>query len=220
MTRARLGVPLLALLLLTGCGSVVSGTPTWPGATLEKVLLTATDFPAGVQYDRIVEKPGQPDGTGAPPAMLSNPQGCSDGLTRVIARSAERGPGSAGKYVVSYDGARMVITVLSSPLPLDQLDATAQRCAEFRTFFDPADEGIPITTTKLATDRPSELVYQQTMRLSGADSSAYFAFENIGSWSVFGVTFPTQNPSVPVKATLPQTFLDAFDQQVQRIQAR
>jgi hypothetical protein len=213
-------VPLLALLLLTGCASVVSGTPTWPGATLEKVLLTANDFPAGVQYDRIVEKPGQPDGTGAPPSMLSNPQGCSDGLTRVIARSAERGPGSAGKYVLSYDGARMVLTVLTSPLPLDQLDATAQRCAQFRTFFDPSDKGIPITTTKLPTQRPAELVYQQTMQLSGSDSSAYFAFENIGSWSVFGVAFPTQNPSIPVKATLPQTFLDAFDQQVHRIEAR
>ncbi|ART70964.1 hypothetical protein BTO20_22655 [Mycobacterium dioxanotrophicus] len=220
MVGARVGVPLLALLLLTGCASVVSGTPTWPGATLEKVLLTAADFPAGVQYDRIVEKPGQPDGAGAPPSMLSNPQGCSDGLTRVIARSAERGPGSAGKYVLSYDGARMVITVLTSPLPLDQIDATAQRCAQFRTFFDPSDAGIPITTTKLTTQRPSELVYQQTMQLSGSDSSAYFAFENIGSWSVFAVTFPTQNPSIPVKATLPQTFLDAFDQQVHRIQAR
>ncbi|GAS87946.1 hypothetical protein [Mycolicibacterium brisbanense] len=220
MIGARVGVPLLALLLLTGCASVVSGTPTWPGATLEKVLLTAADFPAGVQYDRIVEKPGQPDGTGAPPSMLSNPEGCSDGLTRVIARSAERGPGSAGKYVLSYDGARMVITVLTSPLPLDQLDATAQRCAQFRTFFDPGDAGIPITTTKLEAQRPAELVYQQTMQLSGSDSSAYFAFENIGSWSVFGVTFPTQNPSIPVKATLPQTFLDAFDQQVHRIQAR
>ncbi|OBC14314.1 hypothetical protein A5784_30550 [Mycobacterium sp. 852013-50091_SCH5140682] len=219
MIGARVAVPLLAL-LLTGCATVVSGTPTWPGATLEKVLLTAADFPAGVQYDRIVEKPGQPDGTGAPPSMLSNPQGCSDGLTRVIARSADRGPGSAGKYVLSYDGARMVITVLTSPLPLDQLDATAQRCAQFRTFFDPGDAGIPITTTKLATQRPAELVYQQTMQLSGSDSSAYFAFENIGSWSVFGVTFPTQNPAIPVKATLPQTFLDAFDQQVHRIQAR
>ncbi|ORA37795.1 hypothetical protein [Mycobacterium aquaticum] len=220
MIGARVGVPLLALLLLTGCATVVSGTPTWPGATLEKVLLTSADFPAGVQYDRIVEKPGQPDGAGGPPSMLSNPQGCSDGLTRVIARSAERGPGSAGKYVLSYDGARMVITVLTSPLPMDQIDATAQRCAQFRTFFDPSDAGIPITTTKLETQRPAELVYQQTMQLSGSDSSAFFAFENIGSWSVFGVTFPTQNPSIPVKATLPQTFLDAFDQQVHRIQAR
>lgn len=220
MIGVRIGVPLLAVLLLTGCASVVSGTPTWPGATLEKVLLTAEDFPAGVQYDRIIERPGEPDGAGAPPAMLSNPQGCSDGLTRVIARSAERGPGSAGKYVVSYDGARMVITVLSSPLPLDQLEATAQRCAQFRTFFDPADEGILITTTKLPTQRPPELVYQQTMQLGGAESSAYFAFENVGSWSVFGVTFPTHNPAIPVKATLPQTFLDAFDHQVQRIQAR
>jgi len=32
---------------------------------------------------------------------------------RVIAGSAERGPGSAQKYIVGYDGARMVMTVLS-----------------------------------------------------------------------------------------------------------
>ena len=55
--------------------------------------------PQGVQYDRITREPGQADGAGAPPAMLSRPEGCSDGLTRVIADSAERGPGSAAEYL-------------------------------------------------------------------------------------------------------------------------
>ncbi len=65
----------------TGCASTVAGTATWPGAKLDRTILTAADFPQGVQYDRIIEKPGQADGEGGPPAMLSKPEGCSDGLT-------------------------------------------------------------------------------------------------------------------------------------------
>ena len=93
MTGRHLVASALALLVVTaaGCSHAITGTATWPGAKLDKVLLTAADFPAGVQYDRLVEKPGQPDGEGGPPGMLSDPKGCSDGLTRVIAASAERG---------------------------------------------------------------------------------------------------------------------------------
>lgn len=223
--RARTLGPVLGVLLtafggLTGCADVVAGSPTWPGAALEKMVLTAADFPAGVQYDRIVEQPGQPDGAGGPPAMLSSPAGCSDGLTRVIAETAERGPGSAAKYVAAYDGARMAITVLTSPLALDRLAATAERCAEYRTFFDPSDTGIPIATTRLPAKRPDALVYQQTMKLQRQDNSVFFAFENIGTWSVFGIAFPTQNPAITAKGTLPQTFLDTFDKQVDRIATR
>jgi hypothetical protein len=210
----------LAACSLTACATVVTGTATWPGATMDRVLLTGADFPAGVQYDRIVEDAGEPDGSGGPPAMLSAPEGCTDGLTRVIAESAERGPGSAGKFIAAYDGARMVVTVLSSPLPLDRLDATAQRCAEFRAFFDPSDQGIPMTTTRLPSARPSALVYRQTMRLNGADESVYFGFENVGGWSVFGIAFPTLNPSITAKATLPDTFTEAFFKQVERVDAR
>src|SRR6476659_4183260 len=211
MTRRRSRGAVMAALLavvLTGCAHAVSGTPTWPGARLDKVVLTAADFPPGVQYDRITRSPGQPDGAGGPPAMLSNPAGCSDGLTRVIADSAERGPGSAAEYVVAYDGARMVITVLTSPLDLDRLADVADRCAEFETFFDPSTPGIPMTTTRLQTPRPDALVYQQTMRLNNVDSSVYFTFENIGGMAVFGIAFPTPNSSISVKGSLPQTFLD------------
>jgi len=210
----------LAACSLTACATVVTGTATWPGATMDRVLLTAADFPQGVQYDRIVEDAGEPDGSGGPPAMLSAPEGCTDGLTRVIAGSAERGPGAAGKFIAAYDGARMVVTVLSSPLPLDRLDATAQRCAQFRAFFDPSDEGIPITTTRLQAPRSSALVYRQTMRLNDVDESVYFGFENVGGWSVFGIAFPTPNPSIAAKATLPETFLEAFFKQVERVEAR
>lgn len=211
----------LALLLvaLTGCAHAIPGTATWPGARLEKAVLTAADFPPGVQYDRITRSPGQPDGAGGPPAMMSNPEGCSDGLTRAIADTAERGPGSAAEYVVGYDGARIVMTVLTWPLDLDRLAATADRCAHFQTFFDPSMPGIPMTTTRLQTSRPDALVYEQTMRLGSETSSAFFSFENVGRMAVFGIVFPTPNPSITVKAALPQTFLDVAAKQADRAQA-
>jgi hypothetical protein len=213
---AALAVLLAAV--LTGCAHAISGTATWPGAKLERVVLTAADFSPGVQYDRLTRSPGEPDGAGGPPAMLSNPEGCSDGLTRAIADSAERGPGSAAEYVVAYDGARIVMTVLTWPLDLERLAATAERCAHFQTFFDPSTPGIPMTTVRLPTSRPDALVYQQTMRLNDEDNSAYFAFENIGKMAVFGIAFPTLNPSIPVKAALPQTFLDIVAKQADRAQ--
>jgi hypothetical protein len=206
----------LAALLLGGCAHVVTGAATWPGARLAKVVLTAADFPPGVRYERIDKDPGQADGAGGPPSMLSRPAGCSDGLTRDIASTAERGRASAAQYTVSYDGARVAVTVLTWPLDLDRLAATAQRCARFQTFFDPRDAGIPMTTTKLATPRPGALVYEQTMTLMGARSSVYFSFENIGTTAVFGIAFPTADPSIPVKGVLPQTFLDVMGKQADR----
>jgi len=221
MNRRRCETAVLALLLvaLTGCAHAISGTATWPGARLEKVVLTADDFPAGVHFDRIVRPTGQPDGTGGPPAMLSNPEGCSDGLTRAIADTAERGPGSAAEYGVGYDGARITMTVVTWPLDLARLAATADRCAHFQTFFDSTTPGIPMTTTRLPTLRADALVYEQTMRLGNAESNAYFTFENIGRMGVFGIAFPTPNPSIPVKAALPQTFLDIAAKQAERAES-
>lgn len=204
---------------LTGCTTAVQGTPTWPGERLERVLLSAADFPPGVQFDRVIENPGQPDGAGAPPAMLSDPPGCSDGFTKVITDTAERGAGSAAKYTVSYDGARMLVTVLSWPLDMAGLEATAQRCATFATYFDRNAAPIPMTTERLDTERPDALVYEQTMVLAGAHNSVYFSFENVGSMAVFAIAFPTLNPAIPVKATLPQTFLDVTGKQAQRLAA-
>jgi hypothetical protein len=211
-----------ALLLVSATvgGCTVQGTPTWPGARLDDALLTAADFPARVQFDRIQEPPGQPDGQSGPPAMLSEPEGCADALTRVIAASAERGNGSAAKYSVAYDGARVVMTVLSSPLDLAQLGATATRCARYLTYFDKASEPIPITTTRLPSVRPDSLVYQQTMQLHGSENSVYFAFENVGDSALFGMAFPTPNPTIAVKGSLPQTFLDITAKQAERLRQR
>lgn len=212
--------PALALLaLVAACSTTVTGAPTWPGARLEKVLLTPADFPPGVQYDRIVDDPAQGGSAGGPPPMLSRPEGCSDGLTRVIERGAERGPGSAAKYVAAYDGARSVMTVLTWNLDVDQLAATAARCATFETFFDPGDAGIPMTTTRIDTPRPDALVYRQTMTLAGQDSSVYFGFENVGTMAVFGIAFPTPNPDITAKGELPATFVDVFTRQAERIAA-
>lgn len=215
--RWRRAAALLAAVTVTGCAATVAGTPTWPGARLQQAVLTAADFPPDAQYDRIVRDAGEADGgAGAPPAMLSRPKGCSDGLTRDIADSAERGPGSAAEYVVGYDGARIVMTVLTWNLDLEQLAATAERCASFEVFFDDSSPGIPMKTTRLDTARPDALVYEQTMRLGGVDNNVYFSFENVGTMAVYGIALAVPNPSIPAKAALPQTFLDITAKQAER----
>src|SRR5262249_4138689 len=182
------------------------------------VVTTGEGCPGVVKGARFCGGPGGRGGGGGPPAMLSDPEGCSDGLTRVIAATAERGRGSAAQYVVAYDGARIVMTVLTWPLDLERLADIADRCAQFQTFFDPSMPGIPMTTARLKTARPDALVYQQTMRLGSETSRAYVSFENVGRMGVFGIAFPTPNPSIPVKAALPQTFLDIVAKQADRAQ--
>ena len=210
---------LVTAMLLTGCATTVAGTATWPGAVLEQALLLQSDFPAGVQYDRIIERAGQPDGAGEPGPMLSRPQGCSNALTNVIAQSAERGPGSAAKYAVSYDGARIAMTLLSWKLDLAKIAAAAARCAKFEAFFDPDSPGIPIVTVELPGLGPGGLGYQQTMTLRNSASSIYMAFRNVDDHAVFGISLPASNPRIEAKAELPQTFLDVFAKQVARIRS-
>lgn len=208
-------------LLLPGCAATVAGTATWPGALLQGALLEESDFPAGVEYGRITERPGQSEGSDEPGSMLSRPQGCANALTNVIKQSGqnETGPGSAAKYVVAYDGARIVMTLLSWKLDLEALEAAADRCAQFEAFFDPDSEGIPMTTAALPGLDDGALAYQQTMNLGGSPSSVYMAFQNVGGRAVFGVAFPVRNPALGAKAELPQTFLDAFRRQVNKLQA-
>ncbi len=111
------------------------------------------------------------------------------------------------------------MTVLTWNLDLDKLAATAERCAAYQTFFDPSSEGIPMTTTRLQTSRPDALVYEQTMDLSGAKSSVFFAFENVESDGGLSESlFPQPNPTIAVKASLPQTFLDVSGKQAGRLQ--
>lgn len=217
--RIRVLALAAAAALCAGCGTAVEGTATWPGARLERAVLTASDFPPGVEYDVVENAPAASDGPGGPPAMLSEPRGCANGLTEVIAASAERGPGSAIRYVVAYDGARILVTVLSWPLDLDGLAEEADRCGAFQAFFDSSSPGIPMTTTELPAPRPDTLTYRQTMRLGGAESSVYFWFGNVGSSAVFAVAFPTPNPAIGVKAELPQTFMDVAVKQADRLGA-
>lgn len=203
---------------MSGCAATVSGTATWPGAVLQRAVLTEADFPAGVHYDRVAEQPGRPDGADGPGSMLSRPKGCTNALTNVIKQSAERGPGSAAKYAVSYDGARIMMSVLSWKLDLAALEAAAERCRQYEVFFDPSSQGIPMTTTPLSGMAEGVLAYQQTMNLSGTASSAYFAFQNVGQRAVFGSVTPAENPAVPVKAALPQTFLEIFSKQAAKLE--
>lgn len=215
----RAWIAALSCLVLSGCATTVDGTATWPGATLAKAALTATEVPPGSEFDLIAENPGKPDGADGPSSMLSRPEGCANALTNVIRNSGERGPGSAVKYSVSFNGARIIITLLSWNLDLDQLRAAADRCASFEAFFDPDSPGIPITTTELSGLEPGTLAYQQTMKLNNSESSIYMAFQNIGTRAVFGVAFPVEDPQIEAKATLPQTFLDIFAKQVAKIRA-
>lgn len=209
-----------AVVLLAGCGSdPVAGSPTWPGEILQRQALAPDDVAPGALYDRITERPGEPDGAGAPGPMLSRPEGCSNALTEVIASSAERGPGSAVKYAVGFDGARVMMTLLSWNLDTDRLRAEGDRCAEFEAFFDPGSQGIPITTTELGTPDPDALTYQQTMNLGNTPSSVFMAFRNVGEYAVFGIAFPTPNPAITAKAQLPQTFLDLFSRQVAKMRS-
>jgi hypothetical protein len=113
----------------------------------------------------------------------------------------------------------MVMTVLTWRLDVDQLAGTAERCAHFKTFFDPTDAGIPMTTMRIESPRPDALVYRQTMTLAGQDHSVYFSFENIDTMAVFGIAFPTANPVISAKGELPQTFVDIASRQAERIAA-
>ena len=217
MIRRHAGASVLAILMvLTGCANTIVGSATWPGARLEKVVLTEADFPPGVQYDRLIEDPW-------PARRCRRSTGDAVRAGRLLRRSdtgdlrvGQRGAGSAVEYVVAYDGARMLMTVLTWQLDLDRLAATASRCENFQAFFDPSAEGIPITTTRLDPPRADALVYQQTMRLGSTQSSVYFSFENVGTMAVFGIAFPTPNPTIAVKGTLPQTFLDVAAKQADR----
>lgn len=202
-----------------GCSATVAGTATWPGAVLQRALLDESDFPAGVEYGRVTDQPGGSGGDEGPDSMLSRPQGCANALTNVIKQSGERGPGSAAKYVVSYDGARIVMTLLSWNLDLEAIKAAAERCARFEAFFDPASAGIPMTTTELPGLDGGGLAYQQTMILGDSRSSVSMAFQNVGARAVFGVAFPAMIPGISAKASLPQTFLNAFGKQVRKLQA-
>lgn len=212
-------VPLSAALLVSGCAATVAGTPTWPGSVLAEAILGEADLPAGVQYDRITQQAGEPDGAHEPGSMLSRPQGCANALTNVIKQSAERGPGSAAKYAVSYDGARIVMTVLSWNLDLDALEAAAGRCAEYEVFFDPDSEGIAMSMSELPGLDDGVLAYQQTMNLNGSSSSAYMAFQNVGTRAVFGSVTPMRDPAITAKASLPQTFLDVFGKQAAKLRS-
>jgi hypothetical protein len=58
------------------------------------------------------------------------------------------------------------------------------------------------------------------MTLGTESVSVYFVFDNVGSSALFGIAFPTSNPTIPVKGTLPQTFLDISTKQAQRLEGR
>jgi hypothetical protein len=45
----------------------------------------------------------------------------------------------------------------------------------------------------------------------------FFSFENVDTMAAFGMAFPTPNPTIVVKGSLPQTFLDVSSKQSERL---
>jgi len=45
----------------------------------------------------------------------------------------------------------------------------------------------------------------------------FFSFENVDQMAVFGIAFATPNPTITVKAALPQTFLEISGKQAERL---
>lgn len=219
---ARLRTPALARLLapavsvlLAGCATSITGTAVWPGAAVERVILTAADFPPGVQYERRGDDDGSTPEQADRYTMRSVPAGCANGMTQVITDAAKSGLGRESEYRVRYDGAHISIGVLTRPLDLDQVGTIADRCAEYRAYFGEDDsKGIAITTSRIDSPRADALAYRQTV---GSGSSVYMYFENIGTMSVFGMVLPMGDDTIGVKATLPQTFLDVATKQADRV---
>ena len=201
----------LAAMGLPGCVQPISGTATWPGARLDKVVLTAADFPPGVNYGRIIENRAKPTAQAGSPPCCPIPglfQRVDPGDRRLgrtgtgqccqIRRHLRRGPDSDDRAHVA-----------ARPRSARR---RADRGADSRRFD--RRHRIPITTTKLPRTRADQLAYQQTMRLAGVENSVYMTFENVARMAVFGIAFPTtQVAPIAAKATLPQTFLDIADRQ-------
>jgi hypothetical protein len=57
------------------------------------------------------------------------------------------------------------------------------------------------------------------MNLHGTESAGYMVFQNVGRRAVFGLAFPSPNPAISAKASLPQTFLEIFTKQVDKLRA-
>ena len=166
--------------------------PRWRGS-----LLSAADFPPGVQFDRIVEQPGQPDGAGAPPSMLSRPEGCANALTNVIAAVGRTRPGQCGEVLGRLrrrahrdDGA--VVAAGSRQArggggPLRELRDVLRRSTP---------QGIPMTTTELARRRPgcAGLPADDAARRC-AQQRLLVVRERRHDWRCSESLFPRPNPS-------------------------
>ena len=182
-------------------------------------MLTAADFPPGVQYDRIATIRPSGDGAGGPPTMLSTPEGCSDGLTKTIADSAERGAGSAAEYVVAYDGARDRddrVDVAAGPR------RTGGHRRQVRAF-----QGVLRPVGSRHSDHHDQAGHPARRR---AGVPADDATEQRRQQCLLLVRecrqhggvrhrLPTPNPSISVKASLPQTFLDIAAKQAERAES-
>ena len=66
---------------------------------------------------------------------------------------------------------------------------------------------------------PSLDTADTTLALSTIDESLHTGQRDPRRMAVFGIVFPTPNPSISVKASLPQTFLEIAAKQAERAQS-
>ena len=131
--------------------------------------------------------------------MLSQPEGCSDGLTRIIAAAAERGAGSASKYVVAYDGARIVMTVLTWELGSRRARRDGGALRSLPDLLRPVvgrhsdDHHQAADFASRRAGLPADHGPQRS------ESSVFFSFENVDQMAVFGIAFPHRIRLLPSK---------------------
>ena len=77
-----------------------------------------------------------------------------------------------------------------------------------------------MTTTRLSTPRPDALGVRADDGFERSEEQCVLRVRKCRQMAVFGIAFPTPNPAIAVKGSLPQTFLDISGKQAERAASR
>ncbi|MUM19960.1 hypothetical protein FZI91_00230 [Mycobacterium sp. CBMA271] len=205
---------------LVGCSPSIAGQATWPGERIAKSLLTADELPKGTQYDRVIADPGRVivNNQQVVGAMPSNPQGCADGLSPRLANAGQPGPENTARYIARFNGANIIVSLLRDTIDLANVKSVATRCAKYEVFFDKNSPGTSMTTELVQGGPVGALIYKQTMIMPKGTNIRYMAFANVQGVAMVATSFELRDPSVTATATMPKTFLDIVEKQVDKIE--
>ncbi|MBA0045051.1 hypothetical protein [Mycobacterium sp. NPDC050853] len=205
---------------LAGCTNSVAGTATWPGERIAQSLLTADELPEGTKYDRVVADPGPVtvNNQQVVGAMPSNPAGCADGLSPRLANAGQAGPENTARYIARFNGANIIVSLLRDTIDLANVKDVATKCAKYEVFFDKNSPGTQMTTEPVQGGPVGVLIYKQTMIMPKRTTSRYMAFANVQGVALVATSFDLRDPSVKATATMPKTFLDIVEKQIDKIE--